>query len=136
MAEAAEAELAKAGVTEQPESLLADAGYYNGPQIAASPSDGTEVLVPPDADRRKTPTKIRSGPHYEAMRRRLKEPRQRPPTAKQQMIEPVFAQIKLNQRAGRFSRRGLSACRAEWRLTAATHNLLKLYSAGLRLQTA
>ena len=50
------------------------------------------------------------------------------------MIEPVFAQMKLRQRAARFSRRGLSACRAEWRLTAATHNLLKLYSAGLRLQ--
>jgi hypothetical protein len=35
--------------------------------------------------------------------------------------------VKLSQRAGRFTRRGLAACRAEWRLTAATHNLLKLY---------
>ena len=47
------------------------------------------------------------------------------------MIEPVFAQIKNNLRAGRFSRRGLASCRAEWRLTAATHNLLKLYRSGL-----
>ena len=29
------------------------------------------------------------------------------------MIEPVFAQIKNNLRAGRFSRRGLARCRAE-----------------------
>ena len=50
---------------------------------------------------------------------------------RQQMIEPVFAQIKNNLRAGRFSRRGLASCRAEWRLTAATHNLMKLYRSGL-----
>ena len=52
------------------------------------------------------------------------------------MVEPVFAQIKLRQRAGRFSRRGLAACRAEWRLTAATHNLLKLYPGESGLQAA
>ena len=43
----------------------------------------------------------------------------------------AFAQIKNNLRAGRFSRRGLASCRAEWHLIAATHNLLKLYRSGL-----
>jgi hypothetical protein len=33
--------------------------------------------------------------------------------------------------ATRFQRRGLAACRAEWKLLAATHNLLKLWRAGL-----
>jgi transposase len=132
MARAAEVELAKAGIAETPEVCLADAGYYNGPQIDRLQASGTEVLCPPDADRRKTPTKMRSGPHFEVMRRRLKEPdAEAAYRRRQQMIEPVFAQMKLRQRAGRFSRRGLSACRAEWRLTAATHNLLKLYMAGL-----
>jgi len=49
------------------------------------------------------------------------------------MIEPVFAQIKVGLRAGRFQRRGLAACRSEWRLMAATHNLLKLHRSGLGL---
>ena len=137
MAKAAERELAKAGVSEKPNLALADAGYYNGAQIDALEASGTQVLCPPDADSRKAPTKMRSGPHFEAMRRRLKEPEAEVAyRRRQQMIEPVFAQIKSRQRAAKFSRRGLSACHAEWRLTAATHNLLKLYSAGLSPQTA
>ena len=132
MAEAAEAELAEAGITEQPGTVLADAGYWNSPQIEAIEANGIRVLVPPDADTRKAPTKIRSGPRYERMREKLKEPdNEAAYHRRQQMIEPVFAQIKNNLRAGRFSRRGLAACRAEWRLTAATHNLLKLYRSGL-----
>jgi transposase len=137
MAKAAEEELAKAGVDERPGVCLADAGYWNSPQIEALEQRGIKVLCPPDADSRKKPTKIRSGPDYERMRRRLREPEaEEAYRRRQQMIEPVFAQIKSRQRAGRFSRRGLAACRAEWRLTAATHNLLKLYRAGLRPQAA
>jgi hypothetical protein len=43
------------------------------------------------------------------------------------LVEPVFAQTKVIRRADRFQRRGLAACRSEWRLIAATHNLLKLW---------
>jgi hypothetical protein len=39
----------------------------------------------------------------------------------------VFGQIKRNRGANRFSRRGRSAVRSEWRLLTATHNLLKLH---------
>ena len=46
---------------------------------------------------------------------------------RQTMIEPVFAHTKFNRRCDRFLRRGRSACRSEWRLINATHNLLKLY---------
>jgi hypothetical protein len=50
-------------------------------------------------------------------------------TAKRQMtIEPVFANTKFNRRLDRFLRRGRSACRSEWRLITATHNLLKLHA--------
>lgn len=52
------------------------------------------------------------------------------------MIEPVLANTKFNRRITRFHRRGLTACRAEWRLIAATHNLLKLYRAETALQPA
>jgi hypothetical protein len=47
---------------------------------------------------------------------------------RQGTVEPVFAQIKFNRRIDRFQRRGRSAVRSEWRLAAATHNLLKLHS--------
>ncbi len=45
------------------------------------------------------------------------------------MIEPVFADLKFNRRIDRFLRRGRGACSSEWKLAAATHNLLKLYRA-------
>ena len=52
------------------------------------------------------------------------------------IIEPVFGQVKHNRRIDRFNRRGLAACRAEWRLVMATHNLLKLFNYRPPLATA
>jgi transposase len=137
LANAAEQELERAGIDEKPKVAIADAGYWNGRQIEELERGGTTVLVPPDADTRRAPSKIRRGGRYQRMRERLA----RPEAAalyrrRQQMIEPVFAQIKNNLRAGRFSRRGLANCRAEWRLITATHNLLKLYRTGFALAAA
>jgi transposase len=42
-------------------------------------------------------------------------------------IEPVFAHTKHNRGLRGFSRRGLAAVNSEWKLIAATHNLLKLW---------
>ena len=39
----------------------------------------------------------------------------------------MFGIIKHNRGIGRFHRRGRAAVRTEWRLTMATHNLLKLH---------
>jgi hypothetical protein len=39
----------------------------------------------------------------------------------------VFGQVKEQQGARRFLRRGLAACDAEWKLLCGTHNLLKLW---------
>ena len=44
-----------------------------------------------------------------------------------QLIEPIFGNTKHNRGFTRFARRGRSAARTEWRLMAATHNLLKLH---------
>jgi hypothetical protein len=44
-----------------------------------------------------------------------------------QLIEPVFGHTKHNRGFDRFSRRGRSAARTEWRLIATTHNLVKLH---------
>jgi Transposase DDE domain len=46
---------------------------------------------------------------------------------RQVLVEPLFGQIKHNRGADRFGRRGRSAVRSEWRLLAATNNLLKLW---------
>jgi hypothetical protein len=51
-----------------------------------------------------------------------------PPAKPVETVEPVFGQTKFNRRLDRFLRRGRAACRSEWRLIAATHNLLKLHN--------
>lgn len=59
------------------------------------------------------------------MRRVLTTPEGRSLYRQRQItVEPVFGQIKFK----RFQRRGRAACRSEWRLIAATHNLLKLHN--------
>jgi len=44
-----------------------------------------------------------------------------------QTVEPVFGQIKDIRGFDRFMQRGIDACRSEWSLIGATHNLLKLW---------
>jgi hypothetical protein len=53
MVEAAEAELEKAGVTEAPEVIVADAGYWHREQMESVVGRGIQVIVPPDASKRK-----------------------------------------------------------------------------------
>jgi hypothetical protein len=46
-------------------------------------------------------------------------------TQRGQLIEPIFGHTKHNRGFIRFQRRGRAAARTEWRLMAATHNLVK-----------
>jgi Transposase DDE domain len=46
---------------------------------------------------------------------------------RKQTIEPVFGQLKEQQGARRFLRRGTAAGQAKWKLLCGTHNLLKLW---------
>jgi transposase len=126
---AAQVELAQAGVDRPPEVVLADAGYWHHDQIDEIVSRGIEVLVPPDAGKRKTPRPGWDGGRYDFMRRVLATNRGGGLYRKRQgMIEPVFAHTKFNRRIDRFQRRGRAAARSEWRLITATHNLLKLHT--------
>jgi Transposase DDE domain len=131
-------ELEAAGIDAKPGTLVADAGYRNVPQIDAVERGDTEVLVATEGStrpRRGGPRKARDKRpegRYLRMAKALGTPRgQQLYRRRQQMVEPVFAQTKVTRRADRFQRRGLSACRSEWRLIAATHNLLKLLRHGL-----
>lgn len=91
---------------------------------------GTKVLIPPDAGKRKGARPGWDGGRYAFMRSVLETDRGRDLYSKRQgMIEPIFANTKFNRRIDRFLRRGRAACRSEWRLITATHNLPKLHTA-------
>ena len=128
MVDAARRELRAAGVAELPEVVLADAGYWHQVQMQALAADGIAVLIPPDANKRKGARPGWDGGLYAFMRRVLATPAGAELYVKRTaMIEPVFADTKFNRRIDRFQRRGRAACRSEWRLITATHNLLKLW---------
>jgi transposase len=137
MVAATETELAAAGISESPEVVLADAGYWHQAQMGRIESSGIEVLIPPDAGKRKGTRPGWDGGLYTRMRELLAADRGGELYAKRQgMIEPIFGQTKFNRRIDRFQRRGRSACRSEWRLITATHNLLKLHRHITAPQTA
>jgi transposase len=71
MVDAAQAELAKAGVSETPDVVLADAGYWHQPQMENIVNRGIQVLVPPDSSRRKGKRPGWDGGAYAFMRRVL-----------------------------------------------------------------
>jgi hypothetical protein len=128
MVNATEAELASAGVDERPHVVLADAGYWHQAQMERLVDRAIGVLIPPDAGKRRGARPGWDGGLYAFMRRLLATDFGGELYAKRQgMIEPIFADTKFNRRIDRFLRRGRSACRSEWRLITATHNLLKLH---------
>jgi transposase len=125
-------ELKQAGVEQQPETVLADGGYWNTAQITALGHAGLQVIVPTKSATRTTARKLspRQGPEARRIDKVLETSdgaalyRQR-----QHIIETVFARTKVLRGITRFQRRGLAACRAEWQLIATGHNLLKLHTA-------
>ncbi len=107
--------------------VVADAGSWSNGHIDALRERGIVPLVAP-ATAGKGPRKTRLGGPYEFMRRVPATERGGALYSQRRwMVEPVFAQIKANRRIDRFKRRGRAAARSEWRLIAATHNLLKLH---------
>jgi transposase len=75
MLDATQRELARAGIDELPEVLLADAGYWHGEEMQRILDRGIQVLIPPDTSRRRTTRRNWDGGRYDQMRRVL------PPTA-------------------------------------------------------
>jgi hypothetical protein len=137
MVSAAERELAEAGVTERPQVVLADTGYWSNEHIDRLRERGITPLVAPDADKRRGPRKTRLGGPFDFMRRVLQGEKGKELYGRRQgMVEPVYTEIKQNRRAGRFKRRGRAAVRSEWRLIGATHNLLKLHRHSLAIAPA
>jgi transposase len=134
MLTATAATLGAAGIPQRPGRLLADSGYWTIANLTQLP-DAPELLIPPARHGRQgkprkdgKPTASRSDGLRAAMKAKLASDDGKALYAlRQQTIEPVFGQLKEQQGARRFLRRGLRACTAEWKLLCGTHNLLKLW---------
>ena len=128
MVDATRRELTAAGVTTKPDVIVADAGYWHLEQMNEITGDGIPVLIPPDSSRRTSARPGWTGGAYDFMRAVLTtETGSALYNQRGQLIEPIFGHTKHNRGFTRFARRGRSAARTEWRLIAATHNLVKLH---------
>jgi transposase len=126
--------LAAAQIPDRPAMLLADSGYWSIANLTTIP-DAPELLIWPASTGRTgkprkdgKPSASRSDGLRAAMLAKLQSDQGRACyTERKQTVEPVFGQLKEQQGARRFLRRGLAACKAEWKLLCGAHNLLKLY---------
>lgn len=139
MLEQASANLADAGSTAKVGVLVADAGYYSEDNVSLEQPDAPEILVATNKGWRhrkeaeKSPPRGRIPKNLTAkqrMERKLETKRgQRLYKKRSQTVEPVFGQHVVRGFGG-FLRRGLEACRCDWRLENTAHNILKLWRAG------
>jgi len=128
MLDAARENLKAIGHDEKVKCVLADGGYWNHQDIATARQN--TVVVIPTGDRHNTQRKTapRQGPEADRINKILASPAgKRLYRRRAELVEPVFAHTKHTRKITCFSRRGHQAAREEWRLIAATHNLLKLF---------
>ena len=123
------------------ETLLADAGYFGGPNVEACEKAGVAPLIamgrqphhPPLAERfEKTPKAPENPTPVEAMAHRLKTPEGRNLYAlRKQTPEPVFGIIKSVLGFRQFSMRGLERARGEWSLVTMSWNIKRMFALNL-----
>jgi transposase len=110
--------------------VLADGGYWNQQDIRTVRETQTTVIVPTkdphrDGERKRKP---HQGPEADRINKILSTNAGRRLYRKRAaMVEPVFAHTKHTRGIDRFTRRGREHVANEWKLIAATHNLLKLF---------
>jgi transposase len=115
-----------AGAT--PQTLLADAGYWDTLSLRHPALGGMDVLIAPDAGGAETIQRMFRHPLAIEMRKRLATAAGRALYRCRKMsVEPVIGRIKEHRRFRRFSVRGLANAAHEWKLVCLTHNLLKLH---------
>ena len=138
MVEQATQNLAGAGVGGKVGVVVADAGYSSEDNLALEDSLGVELVIA-SKNRRRSEASSATPPRgripkglskKRRMERKLRTKRgSRLYRRRGASIEPVFGQAR-QRGAGRFRRRGLSACNCEWRFEHAVHNLLKIRTSG------
>jgi transposase len=128
MLDAARENLEAIGHDEKIKCVLADGGYWNHDEIAAARESAVVVIPTSDPHHTNRKQAPRQGPEADRINKILATAAgKRLYRRRAELIEPVFAHTKHTRGITRFSRRGHPAVRAEWRLIAATHNLLKLF---------
>jgi transposase len=146
----------------KPEQASADAGYFSAAAVTDPQVTGIELLVPPDRQKHTVASETQpavadiqaqaaaQAPSQsagagtppaksaaETMRDKLRTTAGRAVyKMRKAVVEPVFGQIKEVRGLRGFSMRGLEKVSAEWQIMCLTHNLLKLFRAELRPQTA
>jgi transposase len=129
-------QLAAAGIRPKLRTVLADSGYVTEDNFAHAGTDGLRLLAPlaKDPARRyvRAPKRPRNLDRLPATARAVRRMRHHQGRAdyklRAQTVEPVSGQIKACMKMTAMSRRGFSACRSEWLLTATAHNLRKLHA--------
>jgi transposase len=128
MLAAARENLEQAGHEHKIKCLLADGGYWNHGDITSARQDTVVVIPPSDPHNKQRRCAPRKGPEADRINKILATAAgKRLYRRRAELVEPVFAHTKHTRGITRLSRRGHQAARAEWRLIAATHNLLKLF---------
>ena len=120
------------------ETLLADTGYFSGPNVEACVKAGVAPVIamgrqphhPPLAERFAKPPEAPVDPTpVEAMAYRLKTPEGRALYAlRKQTPEPVFGVIKSVLGFRQFSMRGLDKARGEWSLVTMAWNIKRMFA--------
>jgi hypothetical protein len=122
----------------KPQAASADAGYWNEAQVTDPRVAGVDLYVATGRQKHGEDSETPSEPMAEVatspqdeMKQKLKSERGRALyRMRKAIVEPVFGQIKERRGFRRFSMRGLSKVRAEWKLVCLTHNLRKLFQSG------
>jgi transposase len=129
--------LAAAGISDEVEALVADAGYWRASSVDGSIRNAPQLFIAVAKHGRRgrarkdgKPAEDKTAHLVEAMKARLAtETGKTMMRIRRTSVEPVFAHTKDIRGIRGFTRRSLSAAQAEWQLIAGTHNLLKLYRA-------
>jgi transposase len=121
----------------EPETLLADTGYFSAANVAACAAAGIEPLIamgrqphhPPLAERfEEAPPAPENPTPVAAMAHRLKTPDGKKLYAlRKHTPEPVFGVIKSALGFRQFSLRGLEKVRGEWSLVTMSWNLKRMF---------
>lgn len=115
-----------------PETVTADAGYWDTMSLRDHALEGIQLLVSPDSKPQPpgAPLPPNAPNNLDSLRMRERltsETGKALYAARKATVEPVFGQIKEARNIRRFRLRSLKKVACEWKLICATHNLLKLF---------
>jgi transposase len=137
----------------RPEHATADTGYFSEAAVTDPQAKGIDLWVPPERQKQNELSGVGTVTGHddvrqaeqlptaksaaETMRDKLSTPAGKAIyKMRKAVVEPVFGQIKQVRGFRGLSMRGLEKVAAEWQIICLTHNLLKLFQAGLRPQAA